>query len=57
MALSTCTTRIVADPLLTMAHPRGGGHPSTRTTIGYVMNHLHAGRHFTNLATAITTSF
>lgn len=57
MALSTCTTRIVADPLLTMAHPRRGGHPSTRTTIGYVMNHLHAGRHFTNLATAITTSF
>jgi hypothetical protein len=34
--------------------------PPTRTTIGYVMNHMHTGlttdRRFTNLATAITTS-
>jgi hypothetical protein len=38
----------------------GAAHPPTRTTIGYVMNHMHTGlttdRRFTNLATAITTS-
>ncbi|MGH3719071.1 MAG: hypothetical protein ACRDRI_09580 [Pseudonocardiaceae bacterium] len=38
----------------------GAAHPPTRTTFGYVMNHMHTGlttdRRFTNLATAITTS-
>lgn len=38
----------------------GAAHPPTRTTVGYVMNHMHTGlttdHRFTNLATAITTS-
>jgi CubicO group peptidase (beta-lactamase class C family) len=38
----------------------GCAHPPTRTTLGYVMNHMRTGlstnRPFTNLATAITTS-
>ncbi|MGB8961732.1 MAG: serine hydrolase domain-containing protein [Pseudonocardiaceae bacterium] len=38
----------------------GAAHPPSRTTVGYVMNHMHTGlttdHRFTNLATAITTS-
>ncbi|MEO7193942.1 MAG: serine hydrolase domain-containing protein [Pseudonocardiaceae bacterium] len=38
----------------------GAAHPPSRTTVGYVMNHMRTGlttdRRFTNLARAITTS-